>query len=146
MTSPYQPLKVYLAAPFEDREEMLLLKAALEARGCVVTSTWLTPADGNDNNMATLENKYNECRTRAIKDVEDIMLADILVLRKPKEKHKVPTTGGHHNETGICIGSGKPFVVYGARENVFHYHPMCVAVVDTFGELCDYLHIPRNVA
>lgn len=145
MTSPYQPLKIYLASPFEDREEMLVLKQMLEARGAIVTSTWLTPADGNESNMATIADKFHECRTRALKDIEDIVSADVVVLRKPKDKHRVPTTGGHHVETGICIGIGKPIVVYGARENVFHYLPL-VKVVGTFDDLCDELHLPKVIA
>lgn len=142
MTNPYSPLKIYLAAPFEDRDEMLELKARLEKAGCVVTSTWLTPADGNDNNMASMQNKFGECRCRAIKDIEDILESNVLVLRKPKAKHRVPTTGGHHVEVGICIGTGKPVVLYGDRENVFHYLPQ-VQVAETFLDLCKVLNIPE---
>lgn len=140
----YKPLKIYLASPFEDRDEMLALKEALEARGAIVTSTWLTPVDGNEMNMAAINGKFNECRCRAIKDIEDIVAADVMVLRKPLEKHKVPTTGGHHVELGICRGIGKPVIIYGARENVFHYMPG-VQVVETFEELCDELKLPALV-
>lgn len=145
MTSPYKPLRVYLAAPFEARDEMLALRKSLEDRGVEVTSTWLTPADGNDNNMATLQDKFQECRTRAVKDVEDIVACDVGVIRKPKEWHRQPTTGGHHCEAGIFIALGKPFAVYGARENVFHYHPLATEI-KTFEDLCNYLHIPLEVA
>lgn len=143
--NPYKPLRAYLASPFEDREEMLALKAALEARDVIVTSTWLTPADGNNSNMAAIKDKFHECRCRALKDIEDILESDVVILRKPKDKHKVPTTGGHHVETGICIGTGKPIVLYGDRENVFHYLPQ-VQVAQTFADLCAVLHIPEVIA
>ena len=138
--NPYQPLKVYLASPLEDREEMLILRSMLEMRGVICTSTWLTPADGNDSNMASLQNKFHECRCRAIKDVEDILEADVFILNKPKAKHKVPTTGGHHVELGICIGTGKPIILYGDRENVFHYLPQ-VQLAETFDDLCKLLNV-----
>jgi nucleoside 2-deoxyribosyltransferase len=138
--NPYSLLKVYLAAPFEDRDEMLSLRSVLASRGVLVTSTWLTPADGNHNNMAAIANKFHECRCRAIKDIEDILAADVFILRKPKEKHRVPTTGGHHVELGLCLGLGKPIILFGARENVFHYLPG-VQVVETLPELLSVLKV-----
>lgn len=141
MNSPYQPLKVYLAAPFEQRESMLCLKDLLVSYGIVVTSTWLTPADGNENNMATMGSKFHECRMRAVKDMEDIRQADYFILYKPKELHRVPTTGGHHVELGFCLGIGKPIIILGARENVFNYLPG-IQVVTTEQDLLETLNVP----
>jgi nucleoside 2-deoxyribosyltransferase len=121
--NPYEPLTAYIAAPFEERETALELKANLEAMGVKITSTWLTPADGNDKNMARLQNRFHDCRCRAVKDLRDIDAGDYFILIKPKKMHRVPTTGGHHVETGYAIAKGKPVIVYGDRENVFHYLP-----------------------
>jgi nucleoside 2-deoxyribosyltransferase len=140
MSNPYSPLKVYLAAPFESRELMLALRDALQARGVYVTSTWLTPADGNNQNMAVIRDNYDDCRVRAIQDFRDIDEADVLVLYKPRELHRQPTTGGHHVEVGYALGHGKPVFVIGDRENIFHYHPMTTTVKD-IEELSAALHL-----
>lgn len=141
MTNGYEPFKIYLAAPFEERDWMLRLKDMLESRGAKVTSTWLTPVDGNENNMAAMRDRFDDCRCRAIQDIEDIKEADVVVIYKPKELHRKPTTGGHHVELGLAIGFGIPVIIFGDRENVFHYLPQ-VTVVSSFEGLCDKLHIP----
>lgn len=124
MNSPYEPISCYLAAPFEERPTMLALKAELEARGVRVTSTWLTPDDSlSMNQLAAKDNRFHECRVRAIKDFEDIRAGDFFVVYKPKGLHRTPTTGGHHVETGYAAALGKPIIVFGDRENVFHYLP-----------------------
>jgi hypothetical protein len=144
--NPYSKLKVYLAAPFEERPTMLEFKYELERRGVEVTSTWLTPDDSLSMNQLakSAESMHHECFVRAIKDFEDIDRAHFFVLYKPKPIHKVPTTGGHHVETGYALGTGKPVIIFGARENVFHYSPL-VSVVTNVDELCRELHIEGNV-
>jgi len=132
MDEAYSPLKVYIASRFPDRDDCLYLKGQLEARGYQVTSTWLTPADGNSANMATLRGKHVECRQRAIKDIEDIKAADVVVLMSPKKAHR-NGTGGRHVECGISIALGKPIILVGERENVFHYHPLVRVVGDEMG-------------
>lgn len=140
-TSPYAPLKAYLAAPFEERPVMLEIKAALETRGVVVTSTWLTPDDNLAmNQLLKLTDKHNQCRMRAIKDLEDIDAADFYVVYKPQDIHKRPTTGGHHFEAGYAYAKGKACVVYGARENVFHYLPRFQLAYDML-DLIELMHI-----
>lgn len=140
--NPYSKLKIYLAAPFEERDVMLEIKAHLEANGGIVTSTWLTPDDSLSMNQLAKQSStmHHECRVRAMKDVEDIAAADVGVLYKPKAIHKKPTTGGHHVETGIFLATGKPLFIFGDRENVFHYHPL-VRVVSSLNELCQELHL-----
>lgn len=123
MDNPYSPIKVYIAAPFEHRPEALRLKAELERHGLIVTSTWLTDADGNSANMATISNRFHDCRMRAIKDVDDIRRADYFVLIKPQHWHRAPTTGGHQAEQMAAWLMGKPSFILGSRENVFHYLP-----------------------
>lgn len=146
MNTPYSPTKVYLAAPFEERAVMMELKDQLNRRGVIVTSTWLTDADGNTANMAAIADKHNECRMRATKDYEDIDAADVFILWKPKYLHKKPTTGGHQVETGYAQAKGKPIVIVGARENVFHYrHGVTVVPENDLYALCSLLHVPFDV-
>ena len=141
MTSPYMPIKVYLAAPFEERPVMLYIKEQLEKHGVIVTSTWLTPDDNQSmNKLQAMSNKHDQCRKRAIVDFVDIDEANYFVVYKPSTIHKVPTTGGHHVETGYALGKGKPVIVYGERENVFHYHPSVLVAFD-LEALLDLLHV-----
>lgn len=146
MTNPYSPLKVYLAAPFEERPVVIHIKECLEARGVIVTSTWLTDADtaSMDALKSNPDSLFANARMRALKDYEDIDEADVVVLYKPKAIHKRPTSGGHHDEVGYAHGTGKPVVIYGERENVFHYHPL-VSTVGSLDELCRALHVPVDV-
>lgn len=158
MDNAYSPIKIYLAAPFEEREHfspvtsvervvegygvggMLALKGHFEDRGVIVTSTWLTAAEGNGTNMATIASKFHECRCRAIKDMQDIDAADYFIKYKPKELHRKPTTGGHTWETGYAHAKGKPIIIYGDRESVFDYLPG-VEVVTNLEALFNRLHV-----
>jgi nucleoside 2-deoxyribosyltransferase len=123
---PYSPTKVYIAAPFEQREAAIALKAELVSRGVVVTSTWLTDADSAS--MDALKKKgpdglFCDARLRAIEDFKNIDEADFFILFKLPAWHRKPTTGGHHVETGYAQAKGKPIIIFGGRENVFHYRP-----------------------
>ena len=120
--SNYDPIKLYIASRFQDREDALALKERLQARGALVTSTWLTPLDGNNANMATLNGRYQECRARATCDLDDIVGSDAVVVMSPLKAHK-SGTGGRHVELGFAVGVGKPVFLLGSRENVFHYLP-----------------------
>lgn len=139
--NPYSNLRIYLAAPFEERPVMLELKKTLEDAGAVITSTWLTPDDSlSMNQLHAKSNRHYECWTRAQKDFEDIDAAHVLVLWKPKSIHKKPTTGGHHVEVGYALAKGKPVFVVGERENVFHFHHGVREVSDVFS-LIHALHL-----
>ena len=123
---PYAPLKVYLAGPFESRGEILHLKEALTSVGVYVTSTWLTEHDSASMDALKARGRQalmDDARKRAIEDFKNIDEADYLVLYKPVELHRKPTTGGHHVEVGYAQAKGKPVIIFGERENVFHYRP-----------------------
>lgn len=144
MTNPYAPLRIYIAAPFEERDVCLELKKVVQQYGVEVTSTWLTDADGNSANMAAIKDRFHDCRCRAVKDFQDIDAADVYVLYKPKALHRKPTTGGHHVELGYALAKGKPCFIIGDRENVFHYLPG-VRVVRDVGALLAALDVPTYV-
>lgn len=124
MTNPYQPLKVYVAARWDDRDHALLMKKEIESRGLICTSTWLTPHD--DQSMDALKAKsdaVNQARQRAIKDYQDIDASDCLLVYSNRKGFR-NGTGGKHCEVGYAHGKGKPVFLLGERENIFHYHPL----------------------
>lgn len=116
MTLPRAPLTIYLASRSEDRPQMRTLRTALAAQGIVCVSRWL---DVEDITTGTPD--------QALMDLDDIRAADIFVLNKPRETHG-RTTGGHHVETGYALAWGKPIVLIGEPENVFHQHPAVTVV------------------
>jgi len=137
--APYQPLKVYVAGPWEKRDVCMRLKEILEACGAICTSTWLMPID--ELSMDALnKNDFHEKRKRALQDEIDIRACNVFVKVKPKEWHRMPNTGGHQCETGMVIILGKPALLYGDRENVFDYHPL-VRTVETLADLVEALEI-----
>lgn len=141
MANPYKPLRVYVAARWDDRGDACIAKAILEEHGVVCTSTWLTPHD--NQSMDALKAKgsvVQECREKAVKDFEDIDGSDCVLLLSAKKSHR-NGTGGKHVETGYAMARGKPVFVMGERENIFHYHPM-VRVVDSVSAFLRALEIP----
>jgi len=77
-----------------------------------------------------------EEKTRAaVENLEDVEAADLLILRAEPDRSFVP--GGKHVETGAALALGKPVLVLGHPENVFHWHPL-VTVVDE-ARIIDYL-------
>jgi hypothetical protein len=109
-------MKLYLAASSPRQEEMRILRKGLAAHRISVTSRWLDM----DFDLIPLEEYGNN----AILDLEDIDDAHYLVLYNPKADHRTGT-GGRHVEAGYALGTGKPIIYIGEKEeNVFHYHPL----------------------
>lgn len=73
-----------------------------------------------------------ERRDLSVIDAEDVASSDALVLISEEEGRTVP--GGKHVETGLAIAAGRPVIVVGRRENIFHWHPL-VSVVGSADEL-----------
>lgn len=139
--NPYSPLRFYVAARWDDRDEALIIKKELERAKLLVTSTWLTPHD--NQSMDALKAKTNvvlECREKAIKDFEDIDASDVYVVYSPRKGFR-NGTGGKHVELGYAIARGKLCFVIGERENIFHYHPL-VRTVDSVKAFLTALEIP----
>lgn len=118
-------MKIYLAARYSRREELLDYKADLEAGGHTITSRWL---DGNHqipNKELVVED--NPLRVQfAIEDMDDVLEADCLI--HFTEPQRTATRGGRHVEMGIAIGHQKRVIVVGPRENVF----CCLPQVEWF--------------
>ncbi|MCC6909694.1 MAG: hypothetical protein IT430_17295 [Phycisphaerales bacterium] len=115
-------MKLYIASHSQIRAREL--KSLLENRGYVIVARWIT-CDSKFGHGAQAYTD-DERRDLTVMDEEDVRAADALVLIAEEPGHYVP--GGKHVETGIAIALGRPVVVVGQRENIFHWHPLVTQV------------------
>ena len=113
---------IYVAAPYELRNEATQAMVTLEKHGHSITSRWLWETEENGP-------------TPADKDLEDIRMADTLLVLHPEE-FEYKGTGGRHFEMGYAVALGKNIVLVGRRTNNFH-HLNCVTVVESVEAYCD---------
>lgn len=109
------PRRVYVAAPYEMRDEAIKIKRVLENLEYEVTSRWLTQLDEEGDAGARM-------------DLADVERADALLLLNPEEFRRIGT-GGRHCEFMYAWTLGKKIVVLGVRSNIFH-HLSNVRVID----------------
>ena len=128
-------MKIYLAARYSRREELVGYRTQLEAMGHSVTSRWLNGAhqisnEGQpigDDGEALVES--GQCiraaalrQEFAIEDVADVMAADLVVsFTEPPRSNA--SRGGRHVEFGIALAQRSALAVIGYRENLFHWLP-----------------------
>ena len=105
--------RVYLAARYDRRPEMLGYTNELERMGYGVTSRWVLGLHEGATEPVTL----GQC---AHEDLEDIDRADIFITftETPDIGH---TSGGRHVEMGYALAQGLSVIVVGPAENVFHH-------------------------
>lgn len=122
--------KVYLAAAWSRREEILGVAEELKKLGVVITSRWLTEEQGLQTRPTP-----GFLRERAYIDLADVAASDVLVrftdtletmgaIYDESEAAWVPVnfvTGARHDETGYALGLGKTVFVVGGRQNIFDY-------------------------
>src|SRR3990167_6344379 len=118
---------IYLAARYSRREELLSYKADLEAAGHTVPARWLLGEhqahDGALEVEAATESMPAVARLFAEEDVEDLRAADLLIaFSEPPRSGN--SRGGRHVEFGMALAWGKPIIVVGPAENVFHTLPV----------------------
>lgn len=131
-------MRAYLAAPYAARAQVRQYADELEAIGYTVTSTWLT--EDHEINAGTVGAATALADTdvdqHANTDFADIRRSDVLVLITECVAELVDgtaTNGGRHVETGFAIALGKPVVVVGTPENVFHRSRFVDVVPDWHG-------------
>jgi hypothetical protein len=117
-------LKVYLAAPYSQKDYIKKCAGSLCDTGVHITSSWLNETFAPTVQMA--EVPVETLREYAIRDVKDVRDAQILVFFN--EPTKTVIRAGRHVEFGIAIGIGLtrkiPIFVVGAEyENIFHHLP-----------------------
>lgn len=114
-------MRIYVAAMYSLRSEMVKVHEALVRGGHEPTSRWV---DGAEENMSSAE--------AAVMDMEDVYRADAL-LAFTYDRGKMFSGGGRHVELGMALAWGKRVFIVGGLENVFCYHP-CVTQVQSVEE------------
>lgn len=132
-------MRIYLAAPYAARAQVRQYAAELERIGFTVTSTWLeeTHEISSGTIGAATAVSDAEIAMHAAADLGDIDRSDLVVLLTEGAADLVGgngTSGGRHVETGYAIALGKPVVVVGEPENVFHRLGRACTVVPTWHE------------
>jgi hypothetical protein len=127
-------VKIYIAARYDRRFEMLGVAAELNRAGHVVTSRWIEGGRGDDPAIIA-----------AVEDVNDLTRADCLVTFTEEPERNVPwaARGGRHVEFGLALAMGKRVCVVGPRENVFH-HLLRVEAYATLRDLIAGLSRPAE--
>lgn len=123
-------MKVYLASAYCGRDLLRRLAVDFHEAGHDHTSRWLaatheiTPATEG----AALGHDHAYTVQHVRQDFDDIDEADALVMFTPSALLALDPSlgtgvlgsGGRHIETGYALGHGKPVIVVGAPENIFH--------------------------
>lgn len=114
-------MKIYLAAPWEDK--IIAQNAAEKFREAEfeITSQWLTSEETDDPDTL---------KAHALRDINDLLDSNMLVLLNTQERGY--ETSGKAVETGIAIAWLKPIIMVGNPTNVFHY--LNIPKVDTVDE------------
>ena len=122
-------MKLYLAAPWVDKDKMSTLSDLFEASGHTITKKWWETeniAEGSDGN--------NKLRNQAIEDKKGVESCDILIVFNTSKSE------GKATEQGVAIALNKPIIAIGklgdgTAKNVFHYLPHYRWVDDVGGAL-----------
>lgn len=118
---------VYIAGRSEDQAVARQLRDRLAKHDIACTSTWL----GTNGIIPDFKRAALIC-------LQDIARADAVVIMNPENVHRTGT-GGRHTEVGIAIATGKPVVIVGKQENVFHHLDLvrCVPPARQGGSMTD---------
>jgi nucleoside 2-deoxyribosyltransferase len=104
-------MKVYVAAPWENRESANEWASTLEAQGFEITRKWWEHEAGDE--------EFDVLREQAVADLDAVADADaVLVLQISRSEGKAA-------ETGAAIAFGIPVIalLFDKPGNIFHRHP-----------------------
>lgn len=121
-------LRVYLAAPWVEREKAKEYAAQLEAAGCEITHPWWN-YEGEDQDKETPE-FLEDC---ANKDVNGVATAHVVVVVNSVKSE------GKAVETGMAIAWNKPIVLIGKKSLNIFYNLASIHKVDTLEEAIDFI-------
>jgi crossover junction endodeoxyribonuclease RuvC len=110
-------MKLYLAARYSRREELLEYAAQLEVAGLEVTSRWLKGGHQVTEQQLLDDKALGE--RFASEDWDDLEKADVMIAFT-EEPRSAPNRGGRHVELGLALALDMVVFVVGPRENVFH--------------------------
>jgi hypothetical protein len=117
-------MKIYLAARYDRRWEMLGVASTLSRAGHEVTSRWIEGGRGDDPAVVP-----------AVEDLFDLTRAECLVsfTEEPTRGVAWAARGGRHVEFGVALATGKRLCIVGPRENIFHH----LLAVEAFATVAD---------
>jgi hypothetical protein len=114
-------MKVYIAARFSRRDEAeCIVRPQLEHLGWRVVSRWHRAQATEPLNGAMANHTAAQNKAFALRDLEDVAVADALVLLTEAPESAWPR-GARHVEYGYALAVGKALFLVGPRENVFHW-------------------------
>ena len=116
-------MRVYLAAPYAARALIFEYARDLCRLDLDVTASWINEEheinDGTTGAATALSDE--EVARHAATDLDDIDRCDVLVLfTSASVGFPEAKSGGRHVEFGYALAKGKPVIVVGEPENVFH--------------------------
>lgn len=134
-------VRIYLAAMYSRRAEMERYAESLRRYGLTVDARWFTGQHESSESQEQ-EMTLGQRRVAAVEDIEDLTAADALVAftEPPNVQGDGLTRGGRHVEFGMALALGKPVVVVGPRENVFHTLPQVRQFDDWTDDVPEFLH------
>ena len=106
-------MRIYLAAPYHRRFEMLGVAASLMRAGHDVTSRWIEGGQDGDPQLVL-----------AIDDLDDLHRADCVVTftARAPDAAAAPTPRSRGDvELGFALATGKRLCVVGPRETALHH-------------------------
>ena len=111
-------MKVYLAAAWGRREEILRVADRLQSVVVEITSGWLTEEEGMQSGS-----KERFLRERAYVDLQDVDKADAIVrfadVNLKRKVDRALVSGARMFEFGYAKARGKTLYVVGGKQNVF---------------------------
>jgi nucleoside 2-deoxyribosyltransferase len=113
-------MKVYLASRYSTKDEIKIKAEELKELGIESTSRWVHEKYEGSTQLKDCTDSF--LLGAALLDLEDIRRADVVVLFSV-DPQQATVRGGRHWESGYAYGIGKPLVVCGPVENIFHLLP-----------------------
>lgn len=120
--------RVYLAAMYSRRLELVAVARLLTVAGHEITSRWIRGGHDCEHEEPDTQAAF------ALEDLEDLERADVVVSFTEEPGSGRRARGGRHVEFGFGLHAGKTMIVVGPRENVFHHVPG-VLVVDSVDQV-----------
>jgi hypothetical protein len=127
-------MKIYLAARYDRRWQLLGVASTLERAGHEVTSRWIEGGRSDD-----------PAAVPAVEALLDLARSDCLVaFTEEPPIFPVASSGERHVEFGIALATGKRLCIVGPRETVFH-HLLSAERYATVADLIEGLKDPNPV-
>jgi nucleoside 2-deoxyribosyltransferase len=123
-------IKLYVAGPWADRENVRKIADKVREAGFVVTSNWLDVAEAPEPGQP---GRDEYLQTQAVQDLQNVMEADGLVYVNSMKSE------GKATEFGVALATLKPIIIVGNRENNIFLN-LDIPCFPTIEEAIGYMH------